>query len=120
MVQPELDSDTLLTLNRQVIVARTVSGTAHDVNNALQIIGGSADILAQNPDAPGAAQRAAARIRAQTDRAAESLRMLMELARASETVESRLTLGSVVTQALALRAHPIRRSNVTVHFDPAQ
>ena len=117
-----VDPEALLTLNRLAIVARTVTGTVHEVNNALQIIGGSADLLAQGPGDPDAARRAAQRIRVQTDRAAEALRMLIDLARAGfggETVESRVSLRQLVTSALTLRSHPLRRAGLTVAFDPA-
>ena len=37
--------DDQLTLNRQATMARLVSGAAHEVNNALQVISGSVELL---------------------------------------------------------------------------
>jgi two-component system NtrC family sensor kinase len=117
---PDLDPETLIALNRMVIVSRSVLGTAHDVNNALQIIGGSADILAQRPDVLDVVQRTVQRIGTQTTRAADALRMLMELARGSDAVDSRLSLRAVASEAVTLRAHPMRRERISVAFDAAQ
>lgn len=117
MPLPDLDPDTLIALNRMAIVAQSVFGAAHDVNNALQIIGGSADILAQRPDDTAATLRAVQRVRAQTDRAAEVLRVLMDFARAGQAVESRFSLRQIAVQALTLRAHAIRRAGLTTVFD---
>jgi len=114
---PDLDPDALIALNRMTVVAQSVFGAAHDVNNALQIIGGSADILAQRPDDPAATLRAVQRIRPQTDRAAEVLRVLMDFARGGQTGESRVSLRQIAVQALALRAHAIRRAGLTTAFD---
>jgi len=114
---PDLDSDTLIAINRTSIVARSVFGAAHDVNNALQIIGGSADIMAQRPDDTTATLRAVQRIRAQTERAADVLRVLMDFARAGQPVESRVSLRQIAAQALTLRAHAIRRAGLTTAFD---
>jgi signal transduction histidine kinase len=37
--------DDLITLNRSATVARLLAGVAHEVNNALQVIGGTAELL---------------------------------------------------------------------------
>jgi len=41
-----------LTLNRLATIARLVAGAAHEVNNALQVIGGSAELLQNRTDLP--------------------------------------------------------------------
>src|SRR6476620_10098693 len=47
---PEIGPDDLISLNRLTTVARTVVGTAHALNNALQVIAGSAELLAQQKE----------------------------------------------------------------------
>ena len=44
--------DDHLTLNRLATVARLVSGAAHEVNNALQVISGTVELLLASPDLP--------------------------------------------------------------------
>jgi len=116
---PDFDPETLIALNRMVIVSRSVLGTAHDVNNALQIIGGSADILAQRPDVLEVVQRTVQRIGVQTTRAADALRVLMDLARGGDAIDGRLSLRVVASEAVTLRAHPMRRERISVEFDAA-
>ena len=62
---PESGFDDVISLNRLATVARVLSGTAHDVNNALQIIGGSAELLEGQPGLAEPARRALTRIRSQ-------------------------------------------------------
>ena len=53
-----------LTLNRLATIARLVAGAAHEVNNALQVIGGSAELLQNRTDLPEPVQKTLTRIRA--------------------------------------------------------
>jgi signal transduction histidine kinase len=115
----ELTGDDLLTLNRMALVARLLAGTAHDVNNALQIIGGSAELLGQSPAGTGASQRAVERVRGQSARAAAAIDALMEFARVSGVASSRVSLKNVVTTSLALRAYALRRAGLVPAFDVA-
>ena len=54
-----------LTLNRLATIARLVAGAAHEVNNALQVIGGSAELLQNRTDLPETVQKTLTSIRAQ-------------------------------------------------------
>ena len=65
----ELGPDDIVALNRLTTLAKVLAGTAHDVNNALQIIGGSAELLEGHADLPEAARRALRRIQGQSARA---------------------------------------------------
>jgi signal transduction histidine kinase len=42
----------LITLNRSATVARLVAGVFHELNNALQVIGGLAELLQDSPGIP--------------------------------------------------------------------
>ena len=68
----DLSPDELISLNRLTTVARTLAGTSHDLNNALQVIAGSAELLMQQDNVSDATRRAVDRIHQQTSRAAES------------------------------------------------
>ena len=115
----DLGPDDLISLNRLTTVARTVVGTAHALNNALQVIAGSAELLAQQKDLTEGTRRAVDRIQQQTSRAAETLNELMQFARDTQTVAGHLSLRTVATKAVALRSFSARRSGLTLSFDEA-
>ena len=106
--------------NRLVTVARVLSATVHDVNNALQIIGGSAELLENLPALNDAGRRATARIRGQAARAAELLDELSALAKSGGEGVSRVSLRDVVGRALAFRGLMIRRAGLTLAFETDQ
>ena len=115
----ELTADDLLILNRHALVARVLSGTTHEVNNALQIIGGSAELLSRSPAGAEAARRAADRVQSQSARAAATVDALLQFARAREDAAARVSLKDVVVASLALRAYALRRAGLAVAFDAA-
>lgn len=115
----ELTGDDLLTLNRQALIARVLAGTAHDVNNALQIIGGTAEILGRPAAGPDASRRAADRIQSQSLRAAATIDALVQFARPRGETAARVSLKEVLTAAVALRAYALRRANLMPAFDAA-
>lgn len=106
--------------NRLITVARVLSATVHDVNNALQIIGGSAELLENQPALTESGHRATARIRAQAVRAAALLDELAALARSGGEGEARVSLRDVARQALGFRALMLRRAGLTLAFDADQ
>ena len=115
----ELTGDDLLTLNRQALIARVLAGTAHDVNNALQIIGGTAEMLGRAPAGADSAHRAADRVQSQSLRAAASIDALVQFARARGQAGARVSLKDVLAAAIALRAYALRRANLMPAFDAA-
>jgi signal transduction histidine kinase len=115
---PETGQDAIISLNRLATVARVVSGTAHDVNNALQIIGGSAELLESQPDLGEPARRALSRIRSQAARAAGLIEELSTFARDRSDASARLSLRSIAVQAVAFRALMIRRAGLSLAFTP--
>jgi signal transduction histidine kinase len=106
--------------NRLVTVARVLSATVHDVNNALQIIGGSAELLENQPALTESGRRATARIRAQAARAAELLDELSALARSGGEGEARVSLRDVARKAVGFRALMLRRAGLTLAFEADQ
>jgi C4-dicarboxylate-specific signal transduction histidine kinase len=115
----ELTEDDILALNRLTLVARVLAGTAHDINNALQIVGGSAEMLAGAGELGDPARRAVSRIQAQATRAAATLQELMQFAQDRGDASPRLALKDVVARALAMRGFAIRRAGLVVDFDAA-
>ena len=114
---PETGQDAIIALNRLATVARVVSGTAHDVNNALQIIGGSAELLENQPDLGEPARRALTRIRAQAARAAGLIEDLSKFARDRGEADARVSLRHIASKAVAFRGLMIRRAGLSLAFD---
>ena len=115
----QLDPDDVIALNRLATVARALPGAAHDVNNALQIIGGSAELLEGQGTLSDPARRALHRIRAQSARAAALLEDLMRFTRDPGDGSARVSLKEVASRAAALRGVMIRRAGISLQFDAA-
>jgi two-component system C4-dicarboxylate transport sensor histidine kinase DctB len=115
----DLSPDDLIVLNRLSTVVRILASAAHDVNNALQVIGGSTEMLAAAGAGSPSAVRALERIQSQTARAAAAMQEVMQFARARDAVSARVSLREVVTQAVALRAYQVRSAGLTIEFPAA-
>jgi two-component system NtrC family sensor kinase len=113
----ELGPDELISLNRLTTVARTLVGTAHALNNALQVIAGSAELLTQQRELGDGSRRAIDRIQQQTARAAETLSDLMQFARDAQNTRGPLALRAIAAKAIALRAFSARRAGLTLAFE---
>jgi len=107
-----IDGDALQEINRLVTVARVVSNAAHDLNNALQVIGGNAELLALKTG-PAEPRRVQA-ISTQTGRAAGALDRLMSYTRPAEAGRQSVDLEGLIEVALALRDFTVHRARITV------
>jgi signal transduction histidine kinase len=109
-----------LTLNRLATIARLVAGAAHEVNNALQVIGGSAELLQNRTDLPEPVQKTLTRIRDQATRAASAMTGVVALSRAQTDSGTQLVdLCGVATRAVELRRYAIGRADLAVQLDVA-
>jgi signal transduction histidine kinase len=107
-----------LTLNRLATIARLVAGAAHEVNNALQVIGGSAELLQNRTDLPEPVQKTLSRIRDQAARAASAMTGVVALSRAQPDGGTYLVdMCDVATRAVDLRRYSIGRADLTVQLD---
>jgi signal transduction histidine kinase len=114
-----VDADVLQEVNRLNVIARVVSNTAHDLNNALQVIGGSAEFLALRREPGPAEQRRIAAIATQTGRAAAILDRLVGYARVDAADRRVQDLTALVDTALALRDFSLHRAGIAVTIDRA-
>jgi signal transduction histidine kinase len=108
--------DALIGLNRLATVARLLSGAAHEVNNALQIISGTVEVLRARGDTPPAVREALARLESQNERAAAALGQVLAFARAPRA-GGPVNLREVAEESLRLRAFSIRRAGLTSRLD---
>ncbi len=107
------DRDVLVALNRSATIARLLSGAVHDVNNALQVIAGSVELLEQQPGLPQAVAKSLDRIKRQSERAAGALAELQAFTKASLEGRERVSLRECVRQAIALRRYAAARLGLT-------
>lgn len=114
-----LSDDTLEELNRLWAVVRAFSNTAHDVNNALQVIAGNAELLEARDLDPAIRKRIEA-IRGESGKAAATVNRLLEFARARRQPVQRHDLAIAVEAATRMRLASLGRSRValTVRSEP--
>jgi two-component system NtrC family sensor kinase len=105
--------DALVALNRAATAARLLSGVVHDVNNALQVISGTVELLQTRADLPPTMAPSLERLGRQTARAATVLADVQQFTRASLVDRGRVNLREVAEHSLTLRAFSIKRANLT-------
>jgi signal transduction histidine kinase len=105
--------DVLVALNRSATTARLLSGVIHEVNNALQVISGTVELLQTRPDVPASMNPALDRLSKQSARAAHVLADVLVFTRASATERVRVNIREVAEHSLGLRAFSIKRASLT-------
>lgn len=106
----------LVGLNKLATVARLLSGAAHEVNNALQVISGTVEVLEMRGDLPRDVSEALARLRAQGVRAAGALHRVNAFTRAEEGAGGPVNLRELAEESLALREFAIRRARLSARL----
>lgn len=110
--------DVLIALNRAATAARLLSGAVHEVNNALQVISGTVEILQGRTDLGDPVTRALERIRAQSARAAGALSDVLVFTKGSVDETAPVDLRETITYCLGVRRFAIHRAGLTVRFEP--
>jgi signal transduction histidine kinase len=110
--------DVLLALNRAATAARLLSGAVHEVNNALQVISGTVEILQGRPDLGDPIARALERIRTQSARAAAALADVLVFTKSAVDEGANVDLRETVAYCLAVRRFAIHRAGLTARFEP--
>ncbi|MEZ5284231.1 MAG: HAMP domain-containing sensor histidine kinase [Vicinamibacterales bacterium] len=96
--------------NRLSLLARLVSSTIHDVNNALQVIGGGVELVQMKPADPEAVTRA---IGGQAERANRLLQDLSRFTRDTGGPPEPINVLELAEQALAMRHFALTRLRAT-------
>jgi signal transduction histidine kinase len=107
----------LLTLNRASTVARLLAGVAHEVNNALQVIGGTTELLLSTDGLPDAVADGLRQIAAQNARAAGAIQDVMLFARQKGEATARTNLREIATRAASLRSFTVGRARLSIAVD---
>jgi signal transduction histidine kinase len=112
-----LTTGDLVTLNRAATVARLLAGATHEVNNALHVISGTAELMEENPAAADAVAKGAGRIRSQTARAASAIAEVLAFARDNPDARGRVNVRDIAARSVALRKFSIGRAGLSIAFE---
>jgi signal transduction histidine kinase len=113
--------EVLVALNRSATVARLLSSAVHEVNNALQVISGTVEILEGRPDIDDALARSLERLRAQSARAAGALADVLVFTKAPVEESAAVNLRDTAAHSVGLRMFGVRRAGLTLQLvaDPS-
>lgn len=104
----------LLALNRSTTAARLLPAVIHEINNALQVISGTVELLEARTDLPPATKPALERLRNQSTRMAATLADVQQFTRASMDDTGTVNLRDVAEHSAALRTFAVRRAGLTI------
>ncbi len=107
------ERDVLVALNRSATSARLMAGVIHEVNNVLQVISGTVELLQTRPDVPPSMLPALERLSKQSARAAAIFSEAMVFTRGSVAETGKVNMREVAEHSLALRAFFIKRASLT-------
>ncbi|BCS33549.1 hypothetical protein TBR22_A27760 [Luteitalea sp. TBR-22] len=113
----DLGAGDLVFANRLITLELVLPNVTHEINNALQVIGGLGEILATRPGISDDVAQKLQRIHGQSVRCSGLLRELLGYARRDEA--SPVTdVARSLDRALNLRRYHLARARVTVHVEP--
>jgi signal transduction histidine kinase len=112
----DLSDEALAEINRLWTIVRAFSNAAHDVNNDLQVIGGSAELLERRELDPAVRRRVEA-IREQAAAAAATINRLLAYSRADPAAPGPIELSQVVTAAVAMRRSSLSRARIGIAIE---
>jgi signal transduction histidine kinase len=108
-----LPDESLQEINRLWTIVRAFANAAHDLNNALQIIAGSAELV-ESRELDPAFRRRVESIREQAARAAATIERLALYSRDSPETRGATDLAPLVESAVSMRAFALGRARITV------
>lgn len=107
----DFGAEELAYINRMTVLGQVVPNVSHEINNALQIIGGLCELLATK-DLPADAKDKIGKIAAQNGRAVELVQQVVGFIRREGLGQSRVDVTRAVQQALAMRRYHLSRAGV--------
>lgn len=115
---PEVSDERWITANRQAISGAFISGLAHELNNPLQVVTGTVEMLLARRDLPADVVVRLERIAQQVHRASATIVDVVGFVRDRSASATRVDLRTVVDRVLGLRRYPLARAAITVAYDP--
>jgi signal transduction histidine kinase len=107
---------TLEEINRLWTIVRAFSNTAHDVNNAIQVIAGNAELL-EGRDLDPAVRRRVEVIRAEAARASTTINRLLSYVREPRVPGQPRDLRPFIESAVEMRMASASRRRIVLTFD---
>jgi C4-dicarboxylate-specific signal transduction histidine kinase len=111
-----LQLEDLVYINRMTTVGHVLPAVAHELNNALQVIGGLVELLGMKGELPPDVRDKVQKIGAQSNRSAGMMREFVAFARRDET-STRIDVQRAIEHALTLRRYHLSRARIDVHVD---
>ncbi len=102
---------------RLAAMGQMIGGFAHELNNPLTSILGMAELL-QEGEVTESVRKQIAILHQQARRAAEIVQNLQYFARPPAPGRSPVDLNELVQRTVQMQAYPLRKSNITVDFQP--
>jgi two-component system NtrC family sensor kinase len=110
-------AEQLARMNRMATIARLVAGLAHELNNSLQIIGGTVELMTDRTDLPQDVLARLQRIGGQSEKATVTIRQVLGYCREATSGTALVDVGGTIRQVVALRQYPIHRAGITLKVD---
>ena len=111
-----LQLEDLVYINRMTTVGHVLPAVAHELNNALQVIGGLVELLGMKGELPPDVRDKVQKIGAQSNRSAGMMREFVAFARRDET-STRIDVQRAIEHALAMRRYQLSRARIDVVVD---
>jgi signal transduction histidine kinase len=111
-----LPDDGLEAINRLWTIARVFTNTAHQINNALQVITGNAELLASR-DLDPAVRKRLETITSEAGRAAAMLNDLLTYVRGGARAPRTLDVAELANAAVAMRVASTNRRRITMTLE---
>ena len=108
--------DQLVHSERLSAIGELVAGVAHEINNPLQTIVGSVELMMEERTTPGT-QRDLELVRREAGRAGQIVRNLLSFVRRSTPDRAVVDLNEIVRATAELRQFHLQQNNVTVSMD---
>jgi C4-dicarboxylate-specific signal transduction histidine kinase len=113
-----LQVDDLTYINRMTTVGHVLPAVAHELNNALQVIGGLVELLGMRGELPPEVRDKVQKIGVQANRSAGMMREFVAFARRDETT-TRIDVHRAIEHALNLRRYHLSRARIEVEVQAA-
>jgi PAS domain S-box-containing protein len=108
--------DQLVHSERLSAIGELVAGVAHEINNPLQTIIGSVELMMEEPTTP-AMQRDLELVRREAGRAGQIVRSLLSFVRRSPPDRAAVDLNEIIRATVELREFYLQQNNLTVAIE---
>ncbi|MBA3640401.1 MAG: PAS domain S-box protein [Acidobacteria bacterium] len=102
----------LVHTERLSAIGELVAGVAHEINNPLQTVVGSVELMLEDPSAPPSIRRDLETVRREAGRAAQIVRSLLAFVRGGTPERTAVDLNQTVRETVALREFQFQQKSI--------